>query len=245
MKNRFLTFLFMLPFMLLVVVSGWGYSISTPTHDWSTPDNEQYEHEPLTGEAYKYASIGHSFSPRTKTGSFWVSSYAGVSLEVNGELLNVGEEMNVTGWIEATSDQALVSSPSKNSINTNKSKRDGEGRRIYYDKKSATTPRPNGSANAVTAYKKHPVAVYSSNPIPLLFLPGDERVERNYYHSVYAFAYFSDENTPDALPDLNPYATGSLEATSRSTINLPIGAVTFSTPKCTDPAHAPGPCPGD
>ena len=247
MKRRLFTLLFTLLAPLVFVILGWGwYGISTTTHDWTTPNNEKYEHEPLTGEAYKHAAIGHSYSPSTKTGTYWTSSYGGVSLEVNGELLSVGDEMNVTGWIEATSAQGLVASPSKNHINTSKVARDNEGREYYYDdKKAVSPPDPNGSAEAITSYKKQPVAVYSSNPIPLLMLPWDERLERNYYHSETVYAYFTDENTPSELPDLNPYATGSLEATSQSSVNLPIDAVTFSTPKCTDPAHAPGPCPGD
>ena len=151
MKSRFLTLLLMLTFTLITVVMGWGYGISTVTHDWTTPENEQSANDPLFGSAYKYAAKGHSVSPSTNTSTYWASSYSSVSLEVTAELLSIGDEMNVTGWTEATSDQGLVSPPSRDGVRTDKIVHGSDGTHYFYDAKHATDM--TGNASAMTAYK--------------------------------------------------------------------------------------------
>jgi hypothetical protein len=212
-------------------------------HDWTTPELEQNEHDPLTGYASKYSYKG-SAADRWNPTLYFSSSSGGVSLYVDAELMNVGDETMITSWIEATSDLGLVSTPSKDGVRLNKTEDDWKGRTYWHDSKRAHAPEEDIYADAVTSYQKHPVAVYDANPINPHF-PTGNRVERSFSHSAWASAWLSDEHASEELPDFNPYATGSLDVASMSTLGANIDYITFTTPWCTGSSeHASGPCPG-
>ncbi len=247
MKSRYYTFIINLIFIttLIIGILGWRFgSISTTLYNWETPQNEQTENDPFTGSARKTASMGQT---ATGPGSsvYWISSYAEVTLEVSAELLGIGKQFTVTSWIEAVSDQGLFppfdikdsGAPSRNNINTkDKILRDDLDRTYWHDSKVETVNREDGTADAATSYKKHTVSVVHNNPMGQ-HLPIGARIERDFIHSTSVSAYFSDEITPSELPDLNPFAFGTLEADSDSHVNIeiPDSRVTFATPRSTGP----------
>lgn len=225
MKRRFLTLLLTLVFIMPISVNAEEQVI----HNWTTPDSEQTWNDPLTGYASKYASKGGSAADRWNPSLYYATSSGGASVSVSTDLLNAGEEMNVTSWIEAISDKGRVSAPSKDGVRTNKTEHDWKGRPYYHDSKRVYAPDEDIYADAVTSYQAHPVAVYYDNDINPHFPVGDT-IERSFYHSAWASAWASDENSPSGLPEFDPYGTGSLDVTSRSSLNLTVNSVTFTTP---------------
>ena len=200
-------------------------SLKLLSHDWTTPQSEQDANDPLQGYASKYASKGGSAADRWNPSLYYATSSGGASLYVDAGILNIGDEMNVTSWIEAISDKGRLSAPSKDGVRTNKEEEDWKGRNYFHDSKRIHTPEADVYADAVTSYQAHPVTAYRDNLISPHF-PWGDRLERSFSHSAWA----SDENTPDELPEFDPYGTGSLDVTSRSSLNLSTDYVSFTTP---------------
>lgn len=241
MKGRLLTLLLTFAFIVPISVNAKTQVI----HDWTTPQDEETANDPIFGVAYKYSYKG-SAADRWNPSNYFSSGVGSVTVEAYAELLSIGDEENVISWIKATSDQGRVSPPSKDGVDDDNIERDWKGRRYNHDSKRVYAPDADIYADAVTSYKAHPIAAYSSNKlIPHLLLPWDERLERNFYHSSWASAWASDENSPSDLPEFNPFATGDLDTTSRSKVNAQVILVSYSTPRCTGSSeHPPGPCPG-
>lgn len=133
--------------------------------------------------------------------------------------------------------RATLGIPSRDNIDTEKPQNDGDG--SYYGDEYKWYSMDN-TTEAGVAYKHHTVVSKHDNP----FWPGDSSEERYLYLSQTSYKVDVQDDTPTDL-DANPYAKGEIDSTSFSYLSNPMGSKSASTPRCTDPAHAPGPCPGD
>lgn len=236
MKRVFYTFIFTLMFIMFI-----GQAASyTLIHDWTTPQAEQNENDPITGHAQKWSITERFAGDRYDPDAYQSSAFGLVSLSISAELLSVGEEINVVSWAQAISDNSgPIALPSKDRVHQNKTERDSEGRSYFHDSKTVRE-QDNGyygtevnsyAVAATTSYKAHPVAVYSDDPLGGLLAVGD-RIERSFYHDVWAYAIAGVDGSENLkfLPRFNQYATGYVDVSSRSAVNLPINLVSFTTP---------------
>ncbi len=145
---------------------------------------------------------------------------AGVSTQVMG----VGDEWTCRSWIQATSASNLVSAPGKGRIPDTVT---GDPETMLKEKF-----RNNfGIAWALVSFKRGIAALYNKRGI----FPGGGLVRVDFDHTKSAEGNFSSTGSPSPLPDLNPWASTSVNIAGRAHVGIApdINLAEASTPKCT------------
>ncbi len=170
----------------------------------------------------------------------WSIAEGGVTVDIG--VLDPGDTVNISSWVQATADQGNPDVPDKSSVSTNRLLTDPEGRNYKYDEERVTERVwYSFEADAITSYKEHFAAVHHKQPLN----PLSEIIERGFYHSNSASGWKWEPKSCNApLPELNPWAHASITNTARMSVGMTADEKKYATSKCTgSSAHAPGPCP--
>ena len=139
--------------------------------------------------------------------------------------MKVGNEWSCISWIQITSAQGKTSPPSKDSLT------DTVTGAAYQYKKGTPYTTNLGKAENILSFKRGMVSVYYEDGG---VIPVGDIIRTDFLHSNNALANFSSQTTPSELPDLNPWATCTIDITGRAHCGTPppINLAGASTPKC-------------